>query len=125
MPFWEKAIGVLGLLLVLGVLSFFVYESLQPTTPPELVVEVTQIQKTEGGYLVEFAARNLGGSTAASVVVEGVLLPAADPAGEPVESSEITLDYIPESSMRQGGLLFVEDPAAYQLELHAKGYVTP
>ncbi len=39
-PFWEKAVGVAGLLIVLAVVGFLLYEALQPQTAAEIVAEV-------------------------------------------------------------------------------------
>ncbi|HXF61214.1 MAG TPA: hypothetical protein VNK95_06335 [Caldilineaceae bacterium] len=124
-PFWETVVGVIGLLMVLGVLGFLVYEALQPTSPPAIELHVEGITQNAGGYLVQVQAANRGGSTAAAVVVEGSLLASNAAAAQPVETSEITIDYIPENSSRQAGLFFAEDPAQYRLELRVKGYVEP
>jgi uncharacterized protein (TIGR02588 family) len=123
-PFWEKMVGVLGLLIVLGVLGFLIYEATQPQTEPEIVAELQAVTPQAGGYLVAFAASNQGRKTAAAVAVEGALY---DPAGgpEPVETAEITFDYIPDQSDRTGSFVFAHDPRQYELRLHVKGFIDP
>ena len=53
-PFWEKAVGVVGLLIVLGVVGFLLYEALQPQTAADIVAEVKAVTPQAGGYLVDF-----------------------------------------------------------------------
>ena len=125
MPFWEKAVGVIGMLLVLGILGFFIYQGFQPDTPPEIVIETEQIVANGSGYLVQFRALNRGSATAASVLVVGTLSEAANPTGEPVATSQMTFDYIPAYSTRQGGLFFQVNPEQYQLQIQVKGYLEP
>jgi uncharacterized protein (TIGR02588 family) len=124
-PIWEEAMGVVGLVLLLAVVGFLVYEALQPHSPPAVVVSAEEITPAPGGWLVQIRVENRGESTAAAVVVEGSLIDPAQPAGEPVEVSEVTLDYVPELSARRAGLYFEHDPADYRLELRAQGYVNP
>jgi hypothetical protein len=92
-PFWENAVGVAGLLIVLAVVGFLVYEALQP-------------------------------QTAASVTIEGALY---DPAqgDEPVETAEVTFDYIPDQSDRSGSFVFEHDPREYEVRLQVKGFMDP
>lgn len=124
-PWWEQAIGGVGVLLVLGLLAFLLYEAWQPATPPEIVVSVQRVLSVEGGYLVELEARNEGESTAATVEVEGTLTAPDDPHAAAVATSSLTFDYLPSKSTRRGGLFFKEDPAQYTLEVRALGYVEP
>lgn len=121
-PIWEEVMGAAGLVLLLFVVGFLVYEALQPKTPPAIIVAVGEITATPTGWLVEVRAENQGDEPAEGVVVEGALL---DPAGKAVETAEISLDYVPERSQRQAGLFFSADPADYLVQLRAKGYVVP
>jgi uncharacterized protein (TIGR02588 family) len=122
-PFWEKVVGALGLLIVLCVLGFLLYEAFQPQTTAEIVTKVTAITPQTGGYLVEFEASNHGRKTAAAVAVEGALYETG--AGEPVETAEISFDYIPDQSDRQGSFVFTHDPREYELRLQVKGFMDP
>ncbi len=123
-PFWEKAVGVVGLLLVLSVLGILLYEALQPQTAPELVAQVQSTVRQQGGYLVQINASNHGQATAAGVLIEGSLYAAGDSA-QPVETAQTTLDYVPDQSERSGGLLFEHDPSQYELRLQVKGFADP
>lgn len=123
-PFWENAVGVAGLLIVLAVVGFLVYEALQPQTAADIVAEVKAVTPQAGGYLVDFDAANHGRQTAASVTIEGSLY---DPAqgGEPVETAEVTFDYIPDQSDRTGSFVFEHDPRKYEVRLQVKGFMDP
>jgi uncharacterized protein (TIGR02588 family) len=126
-PLWEKLAGLVGLLLVLGVLGFLLYEAARPQSAAEIVTEVQTITAQAGGHLVVFQASNRGRRTAAAVLVEGALY---DPANteepvEPVETAEMTFDYIPDQSDRTGSLVFAHDPRQYTLRLQVKGFMDP
>jgi uncharacterized protein (TIGR02588 family) len=123
-PFWEKAVGVVGLLIVLGVVGFLLYEALQPQTAANIVAEVKAVTPQMGGYLVDFVATNNGRQTAASVTIEGALY---DPAqgDEPLETAEVTFDYIPDQSERSGSFVFEHDPRKYEVQLQVKGFMDP
>ena len=86
---------------MLGVVGFLLYEALQPQTAAEIVAEVKAVTPQAGGYLVDFVATNHGRQTAASVTIEGAFYDPAQ-ADEPVETAEVTLDYIPDQSDRTG-----------------------
>lgn len=50
---------------------------------------------------------------------------AARAGGSGREHGEATLDYVPQHSEREGGLLFLNDPARHERQLRVKGYVEP
>ena len=123
-PLWEKLAGLIGLLLVLGVLGFLLYDAAQPQTEADIRTSVQSITAQTGGYLVLFDAANRGRTTAAAVLVEGALY---EPSGgdEPLETAEMTFDYIPDQSDRTGLLLFENDPRGYDLRIRVKGFMKP
>ena len=123
-PLWEKLAGLAGRLLVLGVVGFLLYEGIQPQREAEIVTEVQSTLLQEGGHLVLFEASNRGRQTAAAVLVEGALYDPASPE-EPVETAEMTFDYIPDQSDRTGSLVFENDPAQYELRIQVKGFMDP
>ena len=86
-----------------------------------LDIETGEIVNNAGGYLVPIEVTNLGGEVAAGLLVEGVLLDG----DTVVETSSATFDYVPVGSLRHGGLIFREDPRAYELEVQARGYALP
>lgn len=119
---WEWVAGAVGLFLLLGAVGFIAYNAL--TTDPSVplvTVEHLGTERTPGGYVVEFRARNAGPATAAAVTISGTLL---DGSIE-IETSQATLDYLPPQGERQGGLIFQTDPAGHELSLEAEGYVDP
>jgi uncharacterized protein (TIGR02588 family) len=123
-PFWEKVVGALGLVIVLGVVGFLLYEAVQPQTQAEIVAQVQSITPQAGGYLVEFEASNHGRQTAASVAIEGTLYDPSQP-DRSVETAEVTFDYIPDRSGRTGSFVFEHDPRQYELRLQVKGFMDP
>lgn len=118
---WEWLAGAVGLVLLLAVVSFILRAAMQPATPPLVIVAVDSITSSGGTYLVHFTARNDGRTAAASVTVEGELRSGS---GTPTRS-EVTLEFVPASSSRSGGLYFRDDPRRGQLVLRPLGYADP
>ena len=119
---WEWVAAAAAAVLVFGAIGFLLYEATaRPTTPPAVTIEVDSVVARAGGFLVEFRARNHGGSTAAGLTVEGALM--RDTVA--VETSTATIDYLPPNTARGGGLFFTKDPAAYRLELRPMGFDRP
>lgn len=119
---WEWVTAGLGLLLVLTTVGYLGYEALT-TDPavPDITIDHIGTEQTAGGYIVRFRARNSGPATAAALGISGELYDAT----AVIESSEVVLDYLPSNADRQGGLIFQNDPARYELRLEAKGYFDP
>lgn len=121
-PAVEWAVGALGgaaLALMIGVL---VRDGLTGAEgPPEITLTVEAALPAPGGHLVPFVARNIGGSTAAAVRVEGALRAG----GTQVETSVVELDFLPQGGERRGGLFFTRDPATLSLALRAEGFAEP
>lgn len=120
-PALEWIAAGLGLVLSCGTIGFVLWEATQPVTPPSITLQAAGVERTAGGWLVEVEARNASLSTAAAVEVEGVL--SRD--GADVETSSMTLDYLPGQGKRTGGLLFENDPRTNELKLRTKGYIEP
>lgn len=121
-PLLEWAAALIGLLLTLALLGFIGWQAVKApeTKPPAIVVTAERVVPVQGGYVMEFVARNEGPSTAAAVQVEGTLKGGT----EPVKSS-VTIDHIPGQSERRGGLFFIQDPRGGQFEVRALGYARP
>ncbi|HSK42204.1 MAG TPA: hypothetical protein VK943_20730 [Arenibaculum sp.] len=122
MPALEGGAALLGLVLTLGAIGVLLHEGVSgASVPPDIVVSVEGIRAGDGGgHLVEFVARNHGDQTAAQVTIQGELQSTGGG-----ETSEVTIDYIPDGSERRGGLFFAEDPRGRQLDLRALGYTQP
>lgn len=109
-----------GLVVAAALIYLALFAAMEPARTPQVELSVTEVAETPAGYLVTFKAANAG-ATAAGLQVTGELR-----RGETVvETSEITLDYLPQHSERRGGLFFSADPADHQLSLRAHGYSEP
>ena len=111
-----------GLLLTVGVFASIGWEALtQVRGSPVVTVEVKDVAAVEGGFRVDFRARNKAGATAAQVEIEGSL--STNEGG--VEKSRAVLDYIPGHSHQDGGLFFTRDPRSNSLALRPLGFSRP
>lgn len=118
----ERVVAVLGILLVCGSLGYLLFAAVNNGEgPPDVRVQQAAIAGSGGDYLVQFKASNEGGETAAQVRIVGSL----SRNGQQIETSEVTLDYVPVHSERKGGLYFENDPRSGQLQLRASGYQRP
>lgn len=118
----EWVVAALGAALIVTIIGYMIFfTSAHPPSPPDVTVLQTSKVRVSQGYLVEFVARNEGNSTAANLVVKGVLTDG----DRVVEESETTLDYVPQQAERKGGLFFRNDPSMHTVELQAGGYVDP
>ncbi|WP_024588306.1 hypothetical protein [Aliihoeflea sp. 2WW] len=110
---------IIGAASALGVLALIGYLCVTALTeadgPPVFEVAVDEVLAGSNGWHARISLRNTGDKTAADVVLRG-----EDGAGE---TSEITFDYVPAGSMRQGALLFAREPAG--LELTVRSYTDP
>src|SRR5215203_1587593 len=112
----------LGLLLTVGVFASIGWEALtQVRGSPVVTVEVKDVAAVEGGFRVDFRARNEAGATAAQVEIEGRL---STNEGS-VETSRAVLDYIPGHSHSDGGLFFIRDPRSNSFALRPLGFSRP
>lgn len=120
---WEFVTGAIGALLVAGVIGSMILEAMRaPAHPvPALVVEMDTVRSVRAGWVVAVTVQNSGDATAAEVTVEGTLY---DDTGM-VETSQVTLDYVPVHSRREAGLHFTRDPARHRLVLRPLGYRRP
>jgi uncharacterized protein (TIGR02588 family) len=121
-PVWSWAAAALGLLLVAGSAGFMLYaEFVRDDSPPLVAIAVEAIAPSGDGYVAKINVINRGSSVAAGLVVEGVL---SDDSST-VETSTITIDYVPSGSQREAGLYFTRDPRKFHLQVWPKGYVDP
>ena len=121
-PVWSWVAAAVGLILVAGSVCFMLYQHFaEDHTPPLAAIEILSVVPSGEGYLVTIDVTNRGDEVASGLVIEGVLGDAATP----VETSTITIDYVPSGSHRQAGLYFTRDPGRFNLEIQPKGYVDP
>jgi uncharacterized protein (TIGR02588 family) len=122
-PLAERAVALLGLVLVLGVAGLLVHYSVAgDRSPADVRVRLVDVIALGEHHLVRFEAFNRGGETAAQVKVVGTL---QDRQGRVVEESTAQLDYVPTHSRQTGGLYFQHDPSQARLRLQAAGYSDP
>lgn len=112
-------ISFLGLAAVLCYLLISAFT--EDNGPARIEVHATGVTAMGDHFVVEFSAANLQGKSLAAVEIRGELMDGQ----EVVEETSVTLDYLPRSSERTAALIFSEDPARYELQLSAGGYVTP
>jgi uncharacterized protein (TIGR02588 family) len=121
-PIAEWITATIGTILFAAVVLIIVRHALAgPDAPPDIRVEVGAITGGPGNYQVSFVARNLTGTTAATVQIHGELR-----AGDRlVESADAQLGAVPAHSRARGGLFFTHDPRAATLAIRATGYERP
>lgn len=121
-PVWEWILAGLGVVMVAASIGAMIYRAAtQENTPPAFEVSVNSVTAAGGGYLVTFSVLNTGSQTAAALNIEGNLIMGE----EKLETSAMTLTYVPARSERQGGLFFVNDPRNVELKIYARGYEKP
>jgi uncharacterized protein (TIGR02588 family) len=117
-----QILAVLGLAFVLGSFALLLYHGLTGGTPvPDITVRVDEITTSSHAYRVSLVLENRGGATAAGLVVEGVLVKD----GRELETSVLTVDYVPAGSRRDAALFFTNDPRQGNLTVRPKGYIEP
>ncbi|EKE44899.1 hypothetical protein OCGS_0934 [Oceaniovalibus guishaninsula JLT2003] len=118
----EAAVAALGALLVVGLVGYMLLHALSsPDGPPRF--DYTYAIDTTGpdAKLVRFTIRNTGGRTAASVAVSVAL--SSD--GQVVEEGDAEFDYVPQGASREGGIYFLNDPAAHDVTIRVTSFVRP
>jgi uncharacterized protein (TIGR02588 family) len=122
---WEWIAAVISFVLVAAAIVFLIRDATgTPPSPPVIEIRVDSVVAAGSGYLVEFRAHNSSTSTAQALQVEGTLHP-SDGAAADVETSQVTLDYLPGRSSRTAGLFFTRDPREGRLEIRPLGYTRP
>lgn len=120
-PLAEWVIGAIGALLFVAMMIVLGHDAIAGRDDPaDVVIEVRSIDRGEGGWRVRARARNVGGTTAETLVVRGTL---RGPDGDE-EQSSAQIDYLPPRSWRAVVLVFDRDPRAGDLDLRASGYRT-
>ena len=99
----EWAMGGLGLLIVLAVLTVIGLDAVGAREPARLEARIGETRLAGANWLAEVEVRNLGGETAAAVEVEGRL-------GD--QTAHATLDYVPAHGRQTATLVFDSDPRA-------------
>lgn len=118
----EWIVAFIGFVCVLFSVGYIIFHAATSgDKPPDFAVKVKSIKKQTNGYVVEFTIKNSGDNNAASVDVEGKL----EKNGEEIETRSVSFPYVAAASEQSGGLVFTENPEAYELKLNAAGYENP
>ena len=121
-PAGSWATAALGLLLVALAAGFMFYQEFaRDDSPPLVAIVIEGITPSGDDYVVQIGVTNRGHSVAAGLVIEGTL----SENSSAVETSTITMDYLPSGSQRKAGLYFSRDPRKFRLQVRPKGYVEP
>jgi uncharacterized protein (TIGR02588 family) len=114
--------AALGLILVAASVGFMIYQQItEDHTPPLVAIEIQSIVPSGDVYVVKIDVTNRGSAVASGLVIEGVL----SDTSSVVETSTITIDYVPSGSHRHAGLYFDRDPRRFSLKIRPLGYVDP
>jgi uncharacterized protein (TIGR02588 family) len=118
---WEWIAASLSAAVVCAAIVVLLLHARRARTPPDLAVVVDSIATESAGFLVRFTVSNHGNTSAAEVPVHGEL----HRADGQDETAEVTFDFVPDGSKRQGGLMFRSDPRQGRLSVYAAGYREP
>lgn len=121
-PHWvEWATGLVSLVLVAGIITWVGYEAVTRSGErPRLSVSAIAVSDASG-HQVDFKVTNAATTTAAAVVVRGEIIEN----GEPVETIDVTFDYVPAQSGADGTLIFAEPPGGREVRIRAVGFTDP
>lgn len=121
-PVWSWVVAAFGLVFIVGSAGFMLYKAIAGgSSPPAIVTQIDSVAPSEDGFLVQISVLNKGGSVAVGLVVEGVLKSES----ATVETSTITMGYVPSGSRRKAGLYFTKDPQRFDLQVRSKGFEQP
>ena len=121
-PVLEWAFATVGVIIVVGVIAFNIVQALKDReTPPDIQLKAEEPIRTTQGYVLPLEAINLGGTSAAALMIQGQLRVN----GELLETSEVTFDYVAPHSSKKGELFFENDPQGSRLKLRVLGYQEP
>ncbi len=122
-PHWiEWVTGTVSTALVLLMIGLISWEALTDKgVPPDLSVSLTNLSALDNGHRVAFDIANRSTATAADVTVRGEIIDA----GDVLEETEVTFDYVAAESKSSGAFLFDRDPGMHELKIRVLGYTDP
>ncbi|SDL28258.1 TIGR02588 family protein [Catalinimonas alkaloidigena] len=119
----EWSVFGISLLLIAAALAFlgYLWATRQPT-PPDLQATAHPAEPHADYYAVPVTVTNQGGMSAESVQLEVVL----ETQGQALETGELTFDYCPRQSTRNGWVGFHHNPAqADTVRVRVVSYLEP
>jgi len=114
-PWLAWVMGGLGFVLVLGCLVVILWRTTSSVRGPDVQLRLIETRASQGQWLAEIEAENLGGDTASQVEIEGRI-------GD--ENASALIDYLPASGRRTVVLGFSRNPEG-RLELRTRGWIEP
>lgn len=114
-PWLAWTMGGLGLMLVLACLAIILIRASTSIQGADIQLRLTDTRASQGQWLAEIEARNVGGETAAQVEIEGMI------GGE---NASAIIDYLPASGRGTVVLGFSSDPSE-ELQLRTRGWTEP
>ena len=117
----EWTVFAFSALLIVGVLSFLIYESATiGNSPPDIHVQVGTPEARAGYFAVPIEAKNNGDHTAEGVHIEVVLK-----TGNKEETGDFQIAFLPRRGSREAWVTFKSDPRQGTLEARVLGYEKP
>lgn len=117
----EWVFAIISAVFTVGAIGFLIYDAISSqSTAPLIDIQVNAIRSAGDEYVVDFTAVNHG-ETAANLVIEGTL----NSDTSTIESSSVTINYVPGEASRSGFLFFSHDPNDYDLVISPKGSERP
>lgn len=120
-PLLEWVLGAIGAALIGAAVVYLLLDGTNETGFGAVEMRIERIEALDKGYLVSFAAHNMGAAALADVHLRARVRQGA----RQVEEAQLTLDYLPGRSTRRGGFYLQHDPRVHQLEVRAEGFQEP
>ena len=89
--------------------------------PPDLHLEAGTPVRSSGGYAIPITVSNRGDDTAEQALIEVALMKES----REVETSELTIAFVPGRSRREGWVIFRTDPRCCALRLRTVSFELP
>lgn len=121
-PFWEKSVGLFGLVLIIITFTSLAVVAMQDNgESPIFTFEVMEIKQISNGYLVSVEVYNEGDTTAENLQLGGSLR-IVD--GED-ETVTLSVEFFPPKVVRQFQFYFRQDPQSGELIFYPLSYQIP
>lgn len=118
----EWSVFICGLILVCGVLGYFIYAGVSMgEKPPSIEVRLGTAEQQEFNFIVPVTVVNHGDETAEGVRIEVVL----ESGGEAKERGELDVPFLPRHAVSEGWVAFTQDPRTAKLKARVLGYQKP
>lgn len=118
----EWAVASVSGVIVAGLIGFLIFQAFdQVNTSPDPVALLGRVSAVSDGYRLEITATNKGGATAESVMFSAELRRG----DRTVETADVTFNYLPAHSERDGAFIFANDPRGFTVVVQTQSYILP